>query len=140
MLIVDHDIYIGISGRTNAEGVRQARSAFGPLGYTVTGVPVTGCLHLKSAVSLVAPGRLLINRSWVDAAAFGDRSFIDVAPTEPMAANALLVGDTVVYPAAFEETLGRLMDAGIQTEAVDVTELAKAEAGVTCCSLIFDAS
>ncbi len=138
VLIVGRDIYIGVSGRTNGEGVRQARSAFEPHGYTVTGVPVTGCLHLKSAVSLVGPDTLLINRSWVDATAFGAMKFIDVGVSEPMAANALLIGDTVVYPAMFPETLGHLSDAGISTEPVEVSELAKAEAGVTCCSLVFD--
>ena len=139
VLVVDRDIYIGLSGRTNEEGVRQARSAFERLGYAVTAVPVSGCLHLKSAVGRVAPDTLLINRRWVDAAAFGDRKFIDVAPAEPRAGGALLIGDTVVYPARFTHTLDRLSEAGIPTEPVELSELAKAEAGVTCCSLIFDA-
>jgi dimethylargininase len=139
VLVVDRDIYIGLSGRTNEEGLRQVQSVFEPLGYAVTGVSVSGCLHLKSAVGLVAPSTLLINRQWVDATAFGEREFIEVAPSEPRAAGALLVVDTVVYPARFEQTLDRLSEAGIPIVAVDLSELAKAEAGVTCCSLIFDA-
>ena len=139
VLVVDRDIYIGLSRRTNEEGVRQARSAFEPLGYAVSVVPVSGCLHLKSAVGQVAPDTLLINRRWVDAAAFGDRKFIDIDPAEPRAAGALLIGDTVVYPARFTQTLERLSEAGIPAEPIELSELAKAEAGVTCCSLVFDA-
>jgi dimethylargininase len=138
VLAFGRDIYVGLSARTNEEGLRQARSAFEPLGYTVTGVPVRGCLHLKSAVGQVSPDTLLINRLWVDAAAFGDRKFIDVDPTEPGAAGALLIGDTVLYPAAFTRTRDRLTGAGIMTETVELSELAKAEAGVTCCSLVFE--
>jgi dimethylargininase len=60
-----------------------------------------------------------------------------VAPTEPSGANALLVSDRVVYPAAFPLTLRRLRERGLSVSVVDASELAKAEAGVTCCSLIF---
>jgi dimethylargininase len=61
---------------------------------------------------------------------------VDVAPGEPMGANALLVGETVVYPQAYTETRRRLEERGIRVEVVDVSELRKAEGGVTCCSLI----
>ncbi|MBN2126017.1 MAG: dimethylargininase, partial [Deltaproteobacteria bacterium] len=71
--------------------------------------------------------------------AFGDMTFIDVDPAEPRGAGALLIADTVVYPAGFQCTLERLHRAGIPTVTVDLSELAKAEAGVTCCSLVFDA-
>lgn len=137
VLVVGRDIYVGLSGRTNEDGLEQTRAAFEPLGYTVTGVPVSGCLHLKSAVGLVGPDTLLINGRWVEKESFGDREFIEVAPSEPGAAGALLIGDTVLYPARFVGTLDRLAEAGIRTRTVDLSELAKAEAGVTCCSLVF---
>ncbi|MDE2272965.1 MAG: dimethylargininase, partial [Gammaproteobacteria bacterium] len=57
----------------------------------------------------------------------------------PFAANALLIDDTVVYPAAFPETRQRLGKQGIRVRTVDASELAKAEGGVTCCSLIVEA-
>jgi len=139
VLVVGRDIYVGLSGRTNEEGLRQTQEVFEPFGYTLTGVPVRGCLHLKSAVGLVAPNTLLINGQWVDRAAFGDREFIDVDPSEPGAAGALLIVDTVLYPTRFVRTLERLTEAGIRVRAVDLSELAKAEAGVTCCSLVFTA-
>lgn len=139
VLVLDRSLFIGLSGRTNEEGVRQVRAVLEPLGYAVNTVSVQRCLHLKSAVGRVAPDTLLINRDWVDATAFGDIRFIDVDPTEPGAAGALLIAGTVVYPARFKRTLERLDRAGVQTAAVELSELAKAEAGVTCCSLVFRA-
>jgi dimethylargininase len=138
VLVLDHNVFIGLSGRTNEEGVRQVRAVLEPVGYAVTAVPVKACLHLKSAVGRVAPDTLLINRRWVDSTTFGEVKFIDVDPAEPRAAGALLIADTVVYPARFQRTLGRLSRAGIRTAPVELSELAKAEAGVTCCSLVFE--
>jgi dimethylargininase len=139
VLVDGRDIFVGLSARTNEEGLGQLRAAFEPLGYRVTGIPVRGCLHLKSAVGRVAGDALLINRRWVDAGAFAGRALIDVDTSEPMAAGALLIGDTVVYPESFPLTRGRLERAGIRTRTVRLSELAKAEAGVTCCSLVFEA-
>ena len=68
---------------------------------------------------------------------FGDRRLIEVAPSEPRAAGVLPIGDAVIYPSAFKRTRDRLAEAGIETTTVDLSELAKAEAGVTCCSLVF---
>jgi len=138
ILLFGRNVYIGLSSRTNRDGVRQAEAALGPAGYSVTGVRVRDCLHLKSAVCPVALDTLLLNRNRVDAALFGRARLIDVDPAEPGAANALLVNDRVVFPARFEGTLERLNRAGIATVPLDFSELAKAEAGVTCCSLIFE--
>ena len=118
VLVMGRDVYIGRSSRTNEAGFQQAQAALAPHGYTVTWVPVQGCLHLKSAVGRVAPDTLLLNRQWVDSAVFGDRRCIDVAPSEPGAAGALLIGETVVYPAHFERTGERLVEAGISIEPV----------------------
>ena len=139
VLVVDRSMYVGLSGRSNVAGTEQLRALVEPLGYELTGVPVRSCLHLKSAVAQVAAGRLLINREWVDAAVFRGLDLIDVAPAEPAAANALLVGETVIFPGRFKRTLTRMRDAGIEVEPVDISELAKAEGGVTCSSLIFEA-
>jgi len=94
-------------------------------------------LHLKSAVTRVDEETLLINRSWVDAKPFQGMGFIEVDPDEPFAANALLVGGELVYPAFFPKTCRLLEDRGYPVRVVDVSELQKAEGAVTCCSLIF---
>jgi len=132
-------LFVGLSGRTNRQGAEQLRELLLPYGYQVSEAPVRGCLHLKSAVTQVAGDTLLINRAWVDAATFGPVRLIDVDPEEPGAANGLLVGDRLLYPRAYTRTQSRLLEAGITLEITDLSELAKAEGAVTCCSLVFAA-
>ena len=138
VLRVGRTLYVGLSGRSNRAAIGQIRAWLAPLGYSVLGVEVEGCLHLKSAVTRVAADALVVNRDWLDVSALGDLCLIDVDPAEPMAANALRIGESVLYAAAYPRTRRRLEKAGIAVHTVDVSELAKAEGAVTCCSLIFE--
>ena len=83
---------------------------------------------------------MLANRDWLDLQPFGNVRVIDVAPGEPGAADVLAIGDTVIVPASFPGTGHTLERAGWPVLPIDVSELQKAEAGVTCMSLIFDAA
>jgi dimethylargininase len=138
VLRVDRKLFVGLSTRTNGAAVGQLEAFLGPFGYEVVPVRVEGCLHLKSAVTEVAPGVLLVNRSWVEAGYFPGLQLIDVDPREPFGANALRVDGTVVYPTSFPRTRERLEARGIEVAVVDLSELAKAEGAVTCCSLIVE--
>jgi len=138
VLRVGRTLYVGASGRTDAAGIAQLRALVAPRGYDVVPVAVTGCLHLKSAVTEVADGVLLANRMHIDVRAFGQGKWIDVDLREPDAANGLRVGDAVLFPAAYPRTAERLRRLGILVRTVDVSELAKAEGAVTCCSLVWD--
>lgn len=130
-------LFVGLSFRTNETAIEQLRRLIAGFGYGVTAVPISGCLHLKSAVTQVGHDTLLINRDWIDADAFGPMRLIDVDPAEPSAANALLIDQAVVYSSAFPQTRKRLESNGIVVHPSDTSELAKAEGGVTCCSLVF---
>ena len=138
VLTVRRHVFIGESGRTNAEAIAQMRKTLTPLGYTVIPVAVRECLHLKSAVTALDGDTLLINREWAPFDPFRSFRLIDVDPAEPPAANALRLADRVVYPVAFPRTRARLEGHGIRVIDVDVSEIAKAEGAVTCCSLIMD--
>ena len=138
VLRVGRTLFVGATGRSNEAGIAQLRAAVAPLGYDVRAVPVTGCLHLKSAITLVTPDTALINRQWVDAGPFAGLDLLDVHPDEPDAANALLVGTTLIYPASHPLTRRGLEGRGIEVLAVDVAELEKAEGAVTCCSIVFE--
>ena len=137
VLVVGRSMFVGASNRTNATGAAQLRRLVSPFGYTVEIVPVSGCLHLKSAVTAVSQDTLLINPAWVSADRFAELTLIEVDAGEQYGANAAAVGGKVIYPAAFPRTAGRLQTHGLAVEIVDVDELAKAEGAVTCCSLIF---
>jgi len=131
-------LYVGRSSRTNSEAIAHLQSLLEPWGYRVVPVYVSGCLHLKSAVTAVGDNRLLINREWTDASAFKPNELIDVAIEEPFGANALLVRDSVIYPTHFPRTAERLERLGVNVIRTACSEIAKAEGAVTCCSLVFE--
>jgi dimethylargininase len=137
VLVAGRRVFIGISTRTNRDAVAEMRRLLLPLGYQIEEVAVTGCLHLKSAVTALTDNVLLINQGWVRGSVFGDFELIDVDPGEPSAANALRVGDAIVFPSEFPRTCDRIASRGFDVHAVPAGELAKAEGAVTCCSLIF---
>jgi dimethylargininase len=137
VLSLGKSLFVGLSRRTNRAAIEQLLALLTPHAYTVKAANLTDCLHLKTAVTQVAAKTILVNRSWVEPSIFGDVAVIHVHPSEPWGANALLVHETVVYPAAYPETRKRLEKHGIRVDTVDVSELAKAEGGVTCCSVIF---
>lgn len=138
VLVIGRRVFVGRSRRSSGPAVEQLRSVLRDFGYSVEPVAMDGCLHLKSAVTAVGQGAVLINRSWVDAEPFRGLELIDVAAGEPMGANALVVGAALVYAAQFPRTLERLQRAGIEVHVVAMTELAKAEGAVTCCSILLN--
>ena len=138
VLAVGRRIFVGATSRTNADALEQFRRIVEYFGYSMTVVAVHGCLHLKSAVTAVADDVLLVNRAWVPADAFEGCELVDVHPQEPSAANIVRIGGRLLYSAAFPWTLERLRARGADVTTVDVSELAKAEGALTCCSLIMN--
>ena len=137
VLCIGKRVFVGISARSNEAGRAQLRELLAPHGYAVEGVATRECLHLKSAVTQVGEDTLLVNRAWLaDAAPFAGYRMIDVDPGEEHAANAVCIGDVILYPDCFPKTLARLQSEGINVTTVDVSELQKAEGAVTCCSLL----
>ena len=110
-----------------------------PFGYEVIGVPLRNCLHLKSGCTYVGDETVLINPEWVDPGGIGDYRVIEVAEGEAGAANALRVGETVLIPSAWPRTAEKLQAAGYRVRQLELSELLKAESGVTCSSLLFEA-
>ena len=138
VLRVARTLYVGASARSSAQGIRQLAELLARYNYQVVPVPLRGCLHLKTAVTQVAPDLLLLNPEFVDADVFSGMQCLAVDPAEPFAGNALLVGESVIYPASCPRTRAHLIECGINIIGVDMSETEKAEGGVTCCSVIFD--
>ncbi len=138
VLRIGRKLFVGLSRRSNAEGIRQLAAILAPHNYEVVAVPVTGCLHLKSAVTHLGDNTLLANRAWFDTTPLAGHEWIDVDPTEPHAANALALGDTVIFPASFPRTRSRIEAHGFHVTSLDISELQKAESGLTCSSLLFE--
>jgi dimethylargininase len=138
VLRIGRALFVGLTTRSNAEGIRQLGAIVSWHGYEVVAVPVTGCLHLKSAVTYLGRNTLLANRAWFDATLFAGYDWIDVVPEEPHAANALALAHTVIFPDSFPGTRARIESRGFHVTSLDISELQKAESGLTCSSLLFE--
>ncbi len=138
VLRIGRKLFVGLTKRSNAEGIRQLAAILAPFPYEVIVVPVTGCLHLKSAVTCLGRNTLLANRAWFDTAPLAEYECIDVDPAEPHAANALALGGTIIFPASFPRTRARIEAHGFHLTPLDISELQKAESGLTCSSLLFE--
>jgi dimethylargininase len=144
VLRVEDTLFVGLSDRSNQVAVDQLEHILHSINlkfgskYHCRAVQVSGCLHLKSAVTQIDDELLLVNPDWIQEEDFPNLRLIRVDPTEPYAANALRIGDTVIYPSAYTKTKARLLEAGIQVVTLEADELAKAEGALTCCSLLLD--
>jgi len=140
VLHIGKRLWVGESARSSSDAVTQLRTLLP--GYAIESVPLRDALHLKTAVTYAGNNTLIINPAWVDPTVdlFGGFDIIEIDPSEPFAANVLTIGTTVVCSAAFPRTAQRLRERGFDVREIDASELAKAEGGLTCCSVIFEQS
>lgn len=139
VLALGRTLFVGLSQRTNAEGVRQLRSLVAPHGIALEAVPLAGALHLKTAIARADERTLVANPAWVDAGRFAAHGeLVAVDAREPFAANVLRARETTLCAAAFPRTRDRLAARGVQVVAVAADELAKAEGGLTCGALLVE--
>jgi dimethylargininase len=138
VLRVGRTLFVGLSARTTAAGVRALESRVRPFGYAVVPVRVAGCLHLKTACCVVDEETVLVNRAWVEADALSGVRLVDVPVDEPFGANVLRLPGLVLVSAAYPVTAGVVSDLGHRVATIDVSELHKAESGLTCMSLVFE--
>jgi len=137
VLRAERTLYVGLSERTNAAGIQQLAAEVERFGYRVRPVAVQGCLHLKSGASWLGDETVLVHRPWVDAHAFQGLRLIDVPGGEEFGANVLLIGNTVLVAEGFPRLASAIGALGREVRKLDITELMKAESGLTCSSLIF---
>lgn len=136
VLVIGKKVYAGESSRTNKEGISQLEQILKPYGYDVTLVKTIHCLHLKTAVSVLEEDLLLINPNWIPDQFTKDYHTIAVHPDEPYGANVMRYKNYSLCPEAYRYTTDILHNRGYDVISVDQSELAKAEAGLTCCSVI----
>ena len=138
VLVIGRTVFVGDTARSNRDGAHQLERILAPRGYAVQRVPVDGCLHLKTAVTRVAEETVLLNPEWVEPHRFDAYRAIHTDPLEPYAANVLVAPDRVLVSAGHPRTGERLARLGATVVPIDVSELEKAEGGLTCCSILVD--
>lgn len=134
MRVGDH-FYVGLSQRTDAEGARQLASALSEHGHTVSTIPVSGVLHLKTGVTFVGDNTLVATDAFAGRDEFKAFNCIDV--DKVAAANCLDVNGTVLVPAGFPSAASALRRLRRPVIELDISEFRKMDGGLTCLSLLF---
>ncbi|HRC63721.1 MAG: N(G),N(G)-dimethylarginine dimethylaminohydrolase [Actinomycetales bacterium] len=133
----------GSTGRSNRAGVEQVADLLAPLGARVEAVPLSGVLHLKSAVTALPDGRILAGPSlsavtaewpgWGTSSRGASRLL--AVPEESGAHVVILDADTVLLAASAPQTAEVLTGQGLRVVTVDISEFEKLEGCVTCLSV-----
>jgi dimethylargininase len=140
VLRIGKSIFVGQSSRTNKEGVQELTRILQPYGYRVVPAKTKESLHLKSACSAIDDETLLVNPDWVELDVLKGFSLVYTPPEEPWSANVIRVGTTVCIQAGFPRTVELIAGMVERVEIIDISELRKAEAGLTCSSIIFESA
>src|SRR5260370_21801898 len=120
VLRIGRKLFAGLTKRSNADGIRQLAAILAPFPYEVIVVPVTGCLHVKSAATCLGRSTRLANRACFDTAPLAEYECIDVDPADPHAATALPLGGALIFPASFRGTRAQLEERGSGVVLVDL--------------------
>ena len=139
VVVTGRVVLVGKSARTNEAGAEQLRQKLRSYGYVVRRVGMRDCLHLKSACCALPDGRLVVNPDWVELGDLHGFDLVETDASEPFAADVLTIGRTVVGAAANPKTAALIAALGFDSKTIDLSEFAKAEGGVTCLSLVFEA-
>lgn len=133
VLKVEDTVYVGLTARTNLEGVQQLRDLSAPLGKKVVEVRVTKALHLKSAVTALPDGTIIGYLPAVD-----DPSVFPsfhAVPEEGGSHVVLLGDDRILMASSAPRSAKEFKAMGYRPQIVDVGEFEKMEGCVTCLSI-----
>ncbi len=135
VLVARNHVFVGETTRTNQAGHAQLREVSERHGLPLIGVQVPGFLHLKSAITSLPDGSLIGVPGAVDFSTFESLGYQVHSAGEPSGGDVLCLGKTVVLPSDATLTAQTIRALGFPVELVDVSELQKIEAGVTCMSV-----
>jgi dimethylargininase len=135
VLRIDDVTYVGRSRRTNPAGIRQLQT-FMPLDQKVVSIPVSAVLHLKTAVNYLGNGYVSF-KTGIPKRFFSDYRILQVPKRELQKATFLPIREKVIVPKDCPETIRLLGEAGFDAISIEYSEVRKAQAGLTCASIIF---
>lgn len=137
VLMVDKRFFVGLSGRTNQQGVREFAALVEPLGYRVDAIEVGAGLHLKSIVNYVGKNTLLLDAASSAHPAFAGFEHMVIDKDEEYAGNTLWINDVLITPEGYPKTLAKIQTLGLQIRVIPTSEFKKMDGGLTCLSLRF---
>lgn len=139
VMMLGETVYVGASKRTNSDGIRQLSAAAARQGRSLVVVPVSGVLHLKSAVLPVAHETVVVTPGTVDESLFAGLRIVHEPEHERLAFSALPLADgRVLTTASAPDTASLLESIGLVVTPIDVSEILAADGGLTCMSILYD--
>jgi len=140
VLRIGRDLFVGLTTRTNEQGIAMMRAALQPYGYNVISVPIDGALHLKSICTALDDRTLVADPRHFDSALFPGYEIVSVPAEEWAAANILRLNGSIAMHSGFPKSEKLIRAKGFDVRTVDISEFLKAEAGLTCLSIPFEAA
>lgn len=137
VMMVGDTFYVGLSARTNAEGIKQLADILNKYGLKCVEVPLENVLHLKTGVNYIENNNMLVSGEFINKPEFANYNKIVIPEEEAYAANCIWVNDTVIVPEGYPTVLKAVRDAGYETLVVDTSEFRKIDGGLSCLSLRF---
>ncbi len=137
VMMVGDTFYVGLSARTNAEGIRQLGEILNKYGMECIQVPLEKVLHLKTGVNYIENNNMLVSGEFIDKPEFEKYNKIIIPEEEAYAANCIWMNGTVIVPEGYPAVLKAVQDAGYETLVVDTSEFRKIDGGLSCLSLRF---
>ena len=136
MMVGDH-FYVGVSARTNEEGICQLTEILKKYDMTCSAVSLEKVLHLKTGVNYLENNNMLVSGEFITKPEFEKYSKYTIPEDEAYAANCIWVNDTVIVPEGYHKVLKMVQDMGYKTLIVDTSEYRKLDGGLSCLSLRF---
>ncbi len=137
ILRVDNKYYIGVSKRTNKEGVRQLIEILEHYSYSCVTVPLSNILHLKTGVSYIGDNNLIVSGEFINNPIFKEYNLIEVTKDESYAANSIRINNYVLIPKGFKKLKKSILNYGYDILEIDISEFRKMDGGLSCLSIRF---
>ncbi|MGP0074648.1 MAG: dimethylarginine dimethylaminohydrolase family protein [Bryobacteraceae bacterium] len=132
--------FLGLSHRTNEEGVRQLAAHLAAQGYTSSVIDVRGMtsiLHLKSGISYIGNNTMVAMSEMAGNEIFRKYELIRVSAEESYAANCVRLNERVLVAAGYPHLTRELADRGFNPLVLEMSEFQKMDGGLSCLSLRF---
>jgi dimethylargininase len=136
VLVLADRVLIGLSGRTDRAGAEELIKLLAQLGKKgeIAETP-PGVLHFKTGCSLIDEETIFALPQMADAPVFAGMRVIPVPQGEEKAANKLRIRDVALIGAHFPKSREIIEKLGVRTIPLNVSEIAKIDAGLSCMSL-----
>jgi len=156
VIFTGKEILVGLSSRTNQEGVDAISEAFP--GFPVTGIPVSGPLHLKTLVTMCSPNTFCASSQSGHSTAMLSRieklakfQYKSLIVPDDMASNVIHMNGALLHKSWTEskdsaEIFGTYCSKTLPGEGptrsidLDLSEIEKAVGSLTCMSLRFNSN